>query len=49
MPRVQANAFVDWFDENSTEMVSGLINIAIIAVLALVLRAIVGRVIDQLA
>ncbi|MBB3052390.1 small conductance mechanosensitive channel [Prauserella isguenensis] len=49
MPPVQANAFVDWFNENSTEMVSGLINIAIIAVLALVLRAIVGRVIDQLA
>ncbi|MCP2255830.1 small conductance mechanosensitive channel [Prauserella aidingensis] len=49
MPRVQANAFVDWFNENSTEMVSGLINIAIIVVLALVLRAIVGRVIDQLA
>lgn len=48
MPRVQANAFVDWFNENSTEFVSGVINIVIIVVIALVLRAVVGRVIDQL-
>ncbi|MBB3664064.1 MULTISPECIES: mechanosensitive ion channel family protein [Prauserella salsuginis group] len=49
MPPVKANAFVDWFEENSTEFVSGLINVVIIVVIALVLRAIVGRVIDQLA
>ncbi|MCP2236237.1 mechanosensitive ion channel family protein [Prauserella halophila] len=49
MPRVQANAFVEWFEANSTAFVSGLINIVIIVVVALVLRAIVGRVVDQLA
>ncbi|GAA1233158.1 mechanosensitive ion channel family protein [Prauserella halophila] len=40
---------MEWFEANSTAFVSGLINIVIIVVVALVLRAIVGRVVDQLA
>ncbi|WP_216216281.1 mechanosensitive ion channel family protein [Amycolatopsis aidingensis] len=48
-PLSQANAITEWFNENSSEMISGLINIVIVVVVALVLRAVIGRVIDQLA
>lgn len=43
----QANAITTWFSDNAGALVSGLINIIIIAVLAFVLRAIAGRLIDQ--
>ncbi|MHA6804217.1 mechanosensitive ion channel family protein [Salinifilum ghardaiensis] len=43
----QADAVTNWFSDNAGALVSGLINIVIIVVLALVLRAVAGRVIDQ--
>ncbi|RBM19198.1 mechanosensitive ion channel protein MscS [Prauserella sp. PE36] len=39
----------NWFNENSSALISGAINIAIVIVVAVILRALVGRVIDQLA
>lgn len=44
----QAGPIVNWFTEQAGPMVSGLINIAIIAVIAFAARAIVGRLILRL-
>ncbi|MDR7302073.1 mechanosensitive ion channel family protein [Haloactinomyces albus] len=43
----QAGPVVAWFTENSSALVSGLLNILIILVLALVLRAVAGRLITH--
>ncbi|WP_199431965.1 mechanosensitive ion channel family protein [Qaidamihabitans albus] len=45
----QADPITEWFDDNSSALISGVLNIVIIIVVALLLRAILGRVIDQLA
>lgn len=45
----QANAFTNWFSDNAGAFISGLINIVIIVVFAAILRALAGRLIDQLA
>ncbi|MBE9372912.1 mechanosensitive ion channel [Saccharopolyspora sp. HNM0983] len=44
----QAGPFVDWFTAHAGAMVSGLINVGIIAVVAFVARAVVGRLIVRL-
>ncbi|PSL04567.1 small conductance mechanosensitive channel [Haloactinopolyspora alba] len=46
---IRANPVTEWFDDNSSALISGVINIVIIVVVALVLRAVLSRVIDKLA
>ncbi|WP_298331944.1 mechanosensitive ion channel family protein [Haloactinopolyspora sp.] len=45
---VQANAVTDWLNERSAAMITGAINIVIIIVVAIAVRALLGRAIDQL-
>ncbi|TCP55100.1 small conductance mechanosensitive channel [Tamaricihabitans halophyticus] len=43
----QANDFVEWFRSNTDQFISGLLNVAIILLVAILLRALVGRIITH--
>lgn len=44
---VQANAITEWFSDNSSALITGFVNIVIIVLVAIVVRTVLGRIIDK--